>query len=32
MIERLGSLADLSHDPVGQQIAAEDLPQRIVSR
>jgi transcriptional regulator with XRE-family HTH domain len=32
MVERVGDLADISHDPVGQRIATEDLPQRIASR
>ena len=32
MVDRLGDLADIAHDPVGQRIASEDLPQRIVSR
>ena len=32
MINHVGNLADISHDPVGQRIATEDLPQRIVSR
>jgi transcriptional regulator with XRE-family HTH domain len=32
MVERVGDLADISHDPVGRRIATEDLPQRIASR
>jgi transcriptional regulator with XRE-family HTH domain len=32
MVERLADLADIAHDPVGQQLASEDLPLRIVSR
>jgi hypothetical protein len=32
MVERVGDLADISHDLVGRQISTEDLPQRIVSR
>jgi transcriptional regulator with XRE-family HTH domain len=32
MVERLGDLADIAHDPVGRQIATENLPKRIVSK
>jgi transcriptional regulator with XRE-family HTH domain len=32
MIERLGDLADIAHDPVGRQIATESLPKRIHAR
>jgi len=32
MIDRLAELADIAHDPVGRQLASEDLPERIVSR
>jgi hypothetical protein len=32
MITYLSDLADISHDPVGQQIASEELPQRIHAR
>ena len=32
MVQRLADLADIAHDPVGQQLASEALPQRIVSK
>jgi len=32
MVERLADLADIAHDPVGQRLASEALPQRIVSK
>lgn len=32
MVERLGDLADIAHDPVGKRLASEDLPDRIPSR
>jgi transcriptional regulator with XRE-family HTH domain len=32
MAQRLADLVDIAHDPVGQQLASEALPRRIVSR
>lgn len=32
MADRLADLADIAHDPVGQRLATEALPQRISSR
>jgi len=32
MVDRLADLADIANDPVGQQLASEALPRRIVSR
>ncbi len=32
MVERLADLAHIAHDPVGQQLASEALPRRIVSK
>lgn len=29
MVERLGDLADIAHDPVGRALAEEQLPKRI---
>jgi hypothetical protein len=29
MIDRLGELADIAHDPVGRLIVTESLPKRI---
>jgi hypothetical protein len=29
MVERLGDLADIAHDPVGRALAEERLPKRI---
>lgn len=30
LVDRLAALADLAHDPVGQQLASDALPRRIV--
>ena len=32
MVDRLADVADIAHDPVGQQLASESLPRRITSR
>jgi transcriptional regulator with XRE-family HTH domain len=32
LVERIADLADLAQDPVGRQLASEDLPLRIRSR
>lgn len=32
LVDRVGDLADLAQDPVGRQLASEDLPLRIRSR
>lgn len=32
LVERVADLADLAQDPVGRQLASEDLPLRIRSR
>lgn len=29
LVERVSDLADIAHDPVGRQIATEELPRRI---
>ncbi len=32
LVERLGDLADIAYDSVGQQLASEELPHRITTR
>ena len=32
MVERIGDLADIGQDPVGQRLASENLPERIRSQ
>ena len=32
MVEHVANLADIARDPVGQQLASEDLPRRIHSK
>ena len=32
LVDRLGDLADIAHDSVGQRLASEALPRRIASK